>query len=187
MADSSNDEHWIDPAWLLSSDTDLVMVMISGVGIYVVLMLLTRLAGLRSFSKMSSFDFALTVACGSIIASTLLNKQPALMIGVFGLTVVYAMRYALSKLRHRFDWVGRLVDNQPLLLMRRSTVLHGNLKKSRVTEQDLKQFLRLAGIRDREQVLAVVLETTGDVSVIKVGDTVDDTLDDWLFDNVRDA
>ena len=72
--------------------------------------------------------------------------------------------------RRRGRWVSRLVDNRPLLLMAGSRVIASHLDQARVTEADLYAKLRLAGITHREQLFAVVLETTGDVSVLKRGD-----------------
>jgi uncharacterized membrane protein YcaP (DUF421 family) len=157
------------------------MVVLSGVGIYIVLLLLTRLTGLRSFSKMSSFDFAITVAFGSIIASTLLTKEPSLANGVLGLGVLYGIQYLISKGRRLTDTVERLVDNVPLLLMAGEEVLSKHLDEARITEDDLRVNLRKAGINHPQQVLAVVLETTGDMSVLKTSDKVDL----WLFEDIR--
>jgi hypothetical protein len=169
--------------WLNTSGTTLFMVLISGIGIYISLLALTRLAGLRSFSKMSSFDFATTVAFGSIIASTLLSKNPPLASAAFGLAVLYGLQYAVSRARQASTAIQWLVDNEPLLLMAGREILYDNLKKARVTEDDLRSKLRLAGVTDREQVLAVVFETTGDCSVLARGER----LDPWLLSQVRDA
>ena len=169
--------------WITTTGTTLAMVLISGIGIYLVLLALTRLAGLRSFSKMSSFDFATTVAFGSIIASTLLSKNPPLASAAFGLAVLYGLQYTVSRARHFSPRIQRLVDNEPLLLMAGDEILEDNLRAARVTEDDLRSKLRLAGVTDRRQVLAVVFETTGDCSVLCTGDT----LDPWLLAQVRGA
>lgn len=167
--------------WITATGTTLAMVLVSGIGIYVALLALTRLAGLRSFSKMSSFDFATTVAFGSIIASTLLSKNPPLASAAFGLAVLYGLQYTVSRARHVSPRIQRLVDNEPLLLMAGERVLEANLRIARVTEDDLRSKLRMAGVTDRRQVLAVVFETTGDCSVLCRGDT----LDPWLLSEVR--
>ena len=52
-----------------------------------------------------------------------------------------------------------------------------------MTVDDLRSKLRLAGITHPSQVLAVVFETTGDVSVLKR----DDEVDPWVFGSVRGA
>ena len=58
------------------------------------------------------------------------------------------------------------MQNQPALLMRDGVILHAALKATRVAENDLIAKLREANVLDLAQVRAVVLETTGDISVI---------------------
>ena len=169
--------------WITTTPTALGMVLVSGVGIYIALLLLTRLTGLRSFSKMSSFDFATTVAFGSIIASTVLSKNPPLASAAFALAVLYALQFSVSRARYLSPRLQRLVDNEPLLLMAGETILKDHLRVARVTEDDLRSKLRMAGVTDRAQVLAVVFETTGDCSVLCKGDR----LDPWLLAQVRGA
>jgi uncharacterized membrane protein YcaP (DUF421 family) len=171
----------IDWSWITTTGTSLFMVLLSGLGIYFALLLLTRLTGLRSFSKMSSFDFAITVAFGSIIASTILAKTPSLLVGAFGLAVLYGIQYTVSKSRRLTQTVERLVDNEPLLLMVGEDVISEHLDQARMTEDDLRSKLRMAGVTHPCQVLAVVFETTGDVSVL----TRSDEVDRWMFEEVR--
>lgn len=169
--------------WLGTTVPTLVMVGVSAVGIYATLLVLTRAAGLRSFSKMSSFDFATTVAFGSIIASTLLSKNPPLAAAAFGLAVLYALQYSVSRARQTFKRVQRLVDNEPIVLMAGAHPIPEHLKMARVTEDDLRSKLRMHGITDRQQVRAVIFETTGDFSVLRM----DEALDSWLLTGVRGA
>lgn len=173
----------IDWSWITTNSTTLLMTFLSGVGIYLALILLTRLVGLRSFSKMSSFDFAITVAFGSVIASTILTDTPSLLTGAFGLVVLFGIQYAVSKSRRLTDFVGRLVDNRPLVVMVGDEILSDHLHESRLTEDDLKSQLRRAGITHPNQVLAVIFETTGDVVVLKKNEDVHP----WLFSDVRGA
>ena len=178
---------WI-PAWgirfhLGLDGLSLLMVLLSGLGIYAALLLFTRLAGLRSFSKMSSFDFAITVAFGSVIASTLLAEDPPLLAGVAGLGVLYLMQYGVSRARRLSPRVERVVDNEPLLVMVGAEVLSQHLDEARMTEDDLRSKLRMAGVTHPDQVLAVVMESTGDVAVLRSGAQVAP----WIFQGIRGA
>lgn len=176
----------IDWSWVTTTGTALLMVLLTGLGIYLFLMLCTRIAGLRSFSKMSSFDFAITVAMGTILASTLITRDPPLLQGMMALVVLFGIQYTISSLRRSGSWMTRLVDNEPLLLMAGSEVIGDNLDRARMTRGDLNSKLRLAGVTHPEQVLAVVMETTGDVAVLKRGEDGRE-LDPELFSGVRDA
>jgi uncharacterized membrane protein YcaP (DUF421 family) len=112
-----------DWSWVTTTGTTLLMVLLSAFGIYATLLVLTRLTGLRSSAKMSSFDFAITVAFGSVLASTILAPNPTLLTGAFGLAVLYGIQFAISKSRRLTSVVERLVDNEPLLIMAGAEVL----------------------------------------------------------------
>jgi uncharacterized membrane protein YcaP (DUF421 family) len=156
-------------------------IVVSAVLVYAAVIVLTRLAGLRSLAKMSSFDFAATVAVGSTVASTALAATP-LANGVVALSMLYGLQYLVATLRRRKVFRGA-VDNEPMLLMARGEVIEGNLRHSRVSREELWAQLRLSGVHRREQVHAVVLETTGDMSILQG----DGPFDPELLQGVRGA
>lgn len=176
----------IDPAWIQSTPVALVMVILTTVGIYLTLMLCTRLAGLRSFSKMSSFDFTITVAIGSLVATVILSKDPPLVQGSVALIALFGIQFLTSYLRSRSTPFASAIDNDALLLMAGSEVLHDNLESARVTVDDLRAKLREANVIHPEEVRAVVMESTGDISVLHADPDGPD-LDLNLFQDVRGA
>ena len=132
---------------------------------------------------MSSFDFAMTVAIGSILASTILSKSVSLVQGIVGLAMVYILQIGIAILR-RSSNIEKLVDNTPMMLMKGPHILHENLRKARVTESDLRSKLREANVLELSQVRAVVFEATGDISVLHTKDD-DVELEDWLMQGVE--
>jgi uncharacterized membrane protein YcaP (DUF421 family) len=157
-----------------SSWTALGAVLVSAVAVYVAVIVLTRLAGVRSLAKMSSFDFAATVAVGSTVSSAALGSTP-LANGVLVLVMLFGMQYVVATTRRRGLLRG-LADNAPILLMAGDRVLEGNLRHARVSREELHSQLRLAGVHRLDQVHAVVMETTGDLSVLRAGEHFDEAL-----------
>ncbi|MDN5685325.1 MAG: DUF421 domain-containing protein [Brachybacterium sp.] len=156
----------------------IILVVISTTGVYLSLVLFSRIAGLRSFAEMTNFDLAATVIFGSMAATTAVSTSTSLLQGVVGLAVLFVVQALIALLRRR-QRVARVLDNRPLLLMDGATVLADNLARARMTHDDLRAKLRLAGVVRGEQVSAVVLETTGSVSVLTVdpgGRALDPTL-----------
>ena len=153
--------------------------------VYVAVIVFTRLGGLRSFAKMSSFDFAMTVAIGSVIASTVASTSTTGWQGVTALAAIYALQMAVARWRTRSDRAD-VVDNSPLLLMTDGRILDENLKAGNVTVQELRAKLREANVLNYDAVRAVVLESTGDVSVLHSTDD-DVQLDLDLLQDVRDV
>lgn len=156
----------IDWSWISTPLPAILMVVATAVGIYVSLLCFTRLVGLRSFSKLSSFDFAITVAMGSVVATVILSKDPPLLQGIVGLASLFLVQAIVSVLRKHSGRVRQAVDNTPLLLMAGEEVLSENLHKARMTMDDLRAKLREANVIHPGQIRAVVMESTGDVSVL---------------------
>ncbi|QDT50434.1 hypothetical protein Pan258_44930 [Symmachiella dynata] len=152
--------------WIYSDWSELGMVLLSGVLTYAAILIYTRLVGLRSFSKMSAADFAMTVAVGSIFASTISSSTPTLFVGLTALAVLFVGQWLLAFFRRNSHSFSQLVDNQPLLLMAGNQMLDENLKRANVTQSDVYGKLREANALKYDEVLAVVFETTGDISVL---------------------
>ena len=164
-----------------ASWTDLAVVVPSAIAVYLAVIVLSRLAGLRSLAKMSTFDFAATVAVGSTVASVALGSAP-LVSGLLALALLFGLQYLVASLRRRRVLRGA-VDNPPILVMAGPRLLESNLQHARISRNELWAQLRLAGVHSREQVQAVIVEPTGEVSVLRAGDPFDDE----LMEGVRGA
>lgn len=169
--------------WFTASSTSLIAIVLSAIGIYICVIVYTRLAGKRSFSKMSSFDFAMTVAIGSILATTILSKSTSLLEGAVGLGIVYILQILVASLRHR-KFFQKLVDNDPILLMNGAEILYDNLKRSKVTVSDLRSKLREANVLELSQVRAVIFEATGDIAVLHTNDKAQ-SVEDFILEDVK--
>lgn len=156
-----------DLTWLFNDPNEIGIIILTTILVYVAVIVLTRLAGLRTFAKMSSFDFAITIAIGSLIASTMLIEDQSVVLGITGLITLVGLQTIVARLRKKSSLFDQAVTNTPVLLMREDRIIRKNLDANRMTEADLYEKLREANITNKNQILAVVLETTGDVSVLK--------------------
>lgn len=158
------------------------VIALSTFGIYISVVLFTRIFGKRSLSKMSSFDFAMTVAVGSLIATTALSSDVSLLEGIVAVFFIYLYQLLLAYLR-RWRNVKKVIDNSPLLLMSKDVILKENLKKAQLSEADLRSTLREANVINLTDVKAVIFETTGNIVVIHSDDR-NKELDEWLMKDV---
>lgn len=156
--------------WLITDWNSVIITIISTILIYTAVIVLTRINGLRTFAKMSSFDFAITIAIGSLIASTMLLEDQSVAKGVIALIVVVALQALIAIARKKSKKIASLLTNTPVLLMKGNKVLHDNLEATRVSESDLYAKLREANVTHFDQVIVVVLETTGDMSILHTGE-----------------
>lgn len=152
---------WFGAEW----DT-LGMVVVSTLAVYFAVLIYTRVAGLRSFTQMSGFDFAVNIALGSLMATTAVSADPPVAQGVVALGTLYLVQMVIAVLRRH---VNRGVNNPSLLLMDGPEFIEEHLRRGKVTKDDLRFKLRQANVFRYEQVRAMVLETTGEVTVLHAG------------------
>lgn len=171
--------------WFELDPTAFALIGLSTACVYGGIILYTRIVGLRSFSKMSASDFAMTIAMGSLFGGAIANPQPTVLAALAALAFLFFLQWILAWSRMRTAFGSKILDNDPVLLMRGSTILEGNLQKVNMTQSDLYAKLREANVFNLEQVLAVVFETTGDVSVLHTSDTAL-SLNDELLKGVRE-
>lgn len=157
---------FIERHLIFTSENTALAIIVSAVAVYLIIILYTRMFGLRCLSKMSSFDFATTIATGTLLSSTIISKDVTVLHGALALLVLYTLQFIVATLRIKFKGFKNTVDNSPMLIMNRDQILHENLKKVQLSVGDLHSHLRQAGVMNYNDVIAVVFETTGDVSVI---------------------
>lgn len=144
---------------------DLGRVMVIGPAAYIGLVLLLRISGKRTLSKMNAFDLVVTVALGSTFASVLLSKNVALAEGLLALTLLVALQFVVAWLAVRSSLVRRIVKADPRLLVWRGEFLECGMRDERVNRDEILATLRAQGISNLRNVGAVVLETDGTMTV----------------------
>jgi uncharacterized membrane protein YcaP (DUF421 family) len=137
-----------------------------GVLSYVFLILFLRVSGKRTLSKMNAFDFIVTVALGSTLATILLNKQIALAEGLLALLLLITLQFCVTWAAVRWPRLESLVKNEPALLVHLGKLLPEAMRRERVTESEIRSAVRGSGFSDIEPGLSVVLETDGTFSVV---------------------
>lgn len=132
---------------------------------------LLRISGKRTLSKWNSFDFVVTIAFGSILASTILSKSTSLLQGMLAFGVLVFYQYSLTFLAARSQLVQKLVKAKPTLLLHKGQLQHKTLVSERVAVGEVLAAIRNSGQSGLSEIGAVVLETDGTFSVIpKLGD-----------------
>lgn len=151
----------------LDNGSVLQQTLIVGSLAYIALVFLLRISGKRTLSKWNAFDFVVTVAFGSALATALLSKDTSLIQVVLAFALLVALQWAITWLSVRSRLLESWVKSQPRLLLFKGQYQQDALKQERVTESEIRAALRAKGISAVEEVEAVVLETDGSFSVIE--------------------
>lgn len=145
---------------------ELGRTCVVGAGGYVALLVLLRISGKRTLSKMNAFDLIVTVALGSTLGSLLLSKDVSLAQGILAFAVLIGLQFAATWTSVRSATVGELIKARPMLLLYRGELARDAMARERVTEKEVRAAVREHGIDALEDVGAVVLETDGALSVL---------------------
>ena len=132
----------------------------------------SRIFGLRSFSKMSGFDFPVAVALGSVLASAVTAPDQSVWVPILAIVALFIWQMIVAPLRQRFRKLERVVDNRPLLVMEDGKVLDDNLRLGGMTRFDLWAKLREANVARVEDVRIAVIEAAGEFTVVYGTDEV---------------
>ena len=144
----------------------IVRTLLVGVLAYAGLILLLRVSGKRTLSKMNAFDLIVTVALGSTLATVLLSEEVALAEGMAAFVLLILLQFAITSLSIRSERFQGLIKAEPALLVHRGRFLEGAMKRERVTEEEVRAALRAQKIGSLEEAAAVVLETDGTFTVL---------------------
>lgn len=139
---------------------------------YIGLVLLLRISGKRTLSKMNAFDLVVTVALGSTLATILLSKKVALSEGIAAFFLLISLQYIMAWLSVRSKLMSEFIKSNPELLFYEGEFHRKVMKKERVLEIEILQAARTNNVESMDEIKAVVLETDGTFSIIKKTDNV---------------
>lgn len=157
----------------------VVQVVLATAAIYLTFVILIRVGGQRSLVALAGTDMACVISLGAVVGRTALLAVPTLATGVVALVVLFGLQRVLAAFerRPRLEW---LVARGPVVVMSDGSLHEAAMRRARVTPDELRQCLRVAGITHRNQVRLAVLERGGRISVIRSGEE----LEPWLLDDL---
>ena len=153
-----------------NSWADIGRTALVGALAYAALVLMLRISGKRTLSKMNAFDLVVTVALGSTLATILLSKDVALAEGLVGFAVLIILQFVVAALSVKWPAFQKVVKAQPALLYYDGQFLEGPMRVERVTREELIAAVRSQGFLSMSDAAAVVLETDGSFSVLQSSD-----------------
>lgn len=125
-----------------------------------------RLTGSRTIASMNVFDFIVTVAIGSAFGRALTARPVALAEAIAAFVLLIVLQYVVARLQVRWPRFERGLTNSPSLLYFRGGFIRDEMRQERVTENELRAAVRKQKIGSLDDVDAMVLEPSGDISVI---------------------
>ena len=151
--------------WFESWD-QVFRVIIIGTVSYAALVVVLRASGKRTLGQLNAFDFIVTVALGSTLATILLSADVSFIEGLTALALLASLQFIVAWLSAHWPPLRSFVTAEPTTLVINGVMQHAQLDKNRLTESEVLQAIRSSGSGNVADIAAVVLETNGTISVI---------------------
>lgn len=134
--------------------------------LYFFLILIIRLMGKRQLGEMEPSEFVVSMLIADLAAAPMQELSMSVFTAVIPILVVFILEMILSSLAYHSIFVRKLFCGKPVILMEDGKILAQNLRKTRVTPDELTEHLREKGILDLKTVKYAILETNGQISAL---------------------
>lgn len=152
---------------IIGSGASLLHTLIVGTLAYFGVIVWLRISGKRTLSKWNAFDFIVTIALGSMLASAALSTSTSFLQTMAGVGLLVSLQFLITWVSIRTSAVQNLIKSEPTLLLFKGEFIESALKSERVAKGEVLAAIRLSGHDSIESIDAVVLETEGSFSVLE--------------------
>lgn len=135
--------------------------------IYIILVVVYRIAGTRSLSQITTFDLVLLLVIGEATQQALLGDDFSITNAFVVIITLFVLDIGLTLLKQRSQLLERWLDSGPLVIVEDGKPIQERLHKSRIDESDILEAAReMQGLERIEQIKYAVLERSGKISII---------------------
>jgi len=142
-------------------------IVLRGIFVFVFLYALMRMIGRRELSSLEPFDLILLIVLGDAVQQGLTQDDYSLTGAFLAIGTIAIMQVAVSYANFRFPKLRPVLDGEPIVVVQDGRPIEKNLKRERVTIEDLAAAARQQNIAKIEDVQWAVMETSGAISFIK--------------------
>ena len=146
-------------------------IVLRGVFVFVFLYVLMRMIGRRELSSLEPFDLILLIVLGDAVQQGLTQDDYSLTGAFLAIGTIAIMQVMVSYANFRFPKLRPVLDGEPIVVVQDGKPIEKNLKRERVTVEDLAAAARQQNIAKIEDVQWAVMETSGAISFIKKQDS----------------
>jgi uncharacterized membrane protein YcaP (DUF421 family) len=142
-------------------------LVLRALAVYAIVFVFTRVLGKRELSNLQPFDLILLVVIGDLIQQGVTQNDMSVTGIVIVLATIGVAQVLTSYISFRFRRARPILDGEPVVLVEHGTIIERNMRRERLTQDDLAEAARRSEIEDLDSIKWAVLETTGDISFIK--------------------
>jgi len=137
--------------------------------LYFFIVLVTRVIGRRELSSLSALDLILLIVLGDAVQQGLTQDDYSVTGAMIAVSTIAALQVGSSYLSFRSKRAARVLEGLPLVLIDRGEIVDENLRRERISQDELAGEMRTQQIASFDEVQWAILESNGTVSFIKKG------------------
>jgi uncharacterized membrane protein YcaP (DUF421 family) len=159
----------VDWAELFVPNLPIIETIIRGTLVYWFLFLIFRLVIKRDIGSVAVTDLVVVVIIADAAQNAMAADYKSITDGLILISTIVLWNFLLDWAAYRFRWVDRLMAPEALKLIKDGRILHRNLRREFLTEEELMRKVRESGVEDISQIQSAYMEGDGTISVIKRG------------------
>jgi uncharacterized membrane protein YcaP (DUF421 family) len=138
-----------------------------GVTVYLVVLVMLRLTGKRSFGDLSAFDIVVLMVVGGSLRTAIIGKDASWLGPLIAVAAILMTNKAIGWLSARFPKFNRWVEGKPSILARDGLRDPRALRRHDVADAEFDRELHAAGLQDESNVVLAQLEPNGKITLIR--------------------
>ncbi|MGL4773398.1 MAG: DUF421 domain-containing protein [Clostridium sp.] len=143
-----------------------IATVIKSIFIFILGLIISRFIGIKIISQINFFDFIMGVSIGSMIAKIIIDKDYVVFSGFVALISFTILTIGTSYLNLKSYTVRGIINAKTMILVENGRIIDKNLRKLRITTNELMMRLRGKDIFNLEDVQFAILESNGELSVL---------------------
>ena len=135
--------------------------------VFLLVLVVTRAVGRRELSSMEPFDLIMLVVIGDLIQQGVTQSDYSLTGTLIVMSVLATLTVLTSYASFRFPRLRSTLEGEPIVLLERGRIIERNMRRERMTHDELASEARLQQISDLRDIHLAILETNGKISFIE--------------------
>lgn len=144
----------------------MIVVFIRSIILYTAVLISMRIMGKGEIAEMNCFDLVITLLIAEVASLPMENNDIPMINGIAALTGLVAMQTIVSFLSLKFRSISTILSGKPSILINKGQIDYKELKKERVSINELLEQLRIQGYFNIKYIQYAILETDGSLSIV---------------------
>ena len=145
---------------------EYIEIIVRSISVYFFMLIALRIFGKKELSQLNTADIILILLISNAVQNAMVGSDSSLLGGVIAAGTLFLTNYILKFIIYRFRFMDRFFEGEPIILVHEGQVLEKNMKKERISREELELSAREHGVASIEEVNLAILEVDGNISIL---------------------